>query len=176
MTITSEVLTMGVTSWNSGQKSWKRSRRVLIRKLRILERDQLVLLQEVKTWQDGIVENMRVLSGVGCDCAILVPNNFGHVSDVVHGNYYSLARVGSLGVGSIHFPHDRGAQDVWSESLSGVRSKLNAWTDTGKIKSIVLGVDLNLTLPMRLESISGNNVYDRRVKHPDRLHDIISFL
>ena len=142
-----------------------------MRKLRILEREQLVLLQEVKTWQDGIVENMRVLSEVGCDCAILVPNNFGHISDVVH-----LARVGSLGVGSIHFPHDRGAQDVWSESLSGVRSKLNAWTDTGKIKSIVLGVDLDLTLPRRLENISGNNVYDRRVKHPDRLHDIFTFL
>ena len=148
----------------------------MIRKLRILERDQLVLLQEVKTWQDGIVENMRVLSEVGCDCAILVPNSWWHVSEAVHDNCYLLARVGSLGVGSIHLPHYRGAQDVWSEILSGVRTKLNAWSVTGKIKSIVLGVDLNLTLPRQLENISGNNVYDRRVKHPDRLHDIISFL
>ena len=84
MKITSEVLTMGVTSWNLSQKIWKLFRRVLIRKLRILEREQLLFLQEVKTWQDGIVENMRVLSEVGCDCAILVPNSWGHVSETVH--------------------------------------------------------------------------------------------
>ena len=55
-------------------------------------------------------------------------------------------------------------------------TKLSAWPVAGKIKSILVGIDLNLTLPRRLENISGNNVYDRRVKHPDHLHDIISFL
>ena len=112
---------MEVISWNSCRKSWKRKRRKLTKKLSELNSDLLVLLQEVKSWKDDIVGNFRVLSEEGKDCAVLVPNAWAHsIASVVHGQYYSLAILGKLAVGSIHFPHDQGDADVWLETFEGV--------------------------------------------------------
>jgi hypothetical protein len=60
--------------------------------------------------------------------------------------------------------------------LEAVESILNAWTSTRRYNDIVLGVDLNFTLPRNFEDITGSSVNDRRVRHPDRLQDIIRFL
>ncbi len=165
---------MGVLSWNSCQKNFTRKRAKLVKTLRQLEREQHVLLQEVKSWRDDLVEGMRILSELGKDCAILVPEKWAHsVSEVEHGDYYSLAMVGSLASGSIHFPHSRGAQDVWMSTLTAVENILIAWKTLGNKSSIVLGVDLNFTLPRRMDIITGDNVCERSNKHPDRLQQII---
>jgi hypothetical protein len=60
--------------------------------------------------------------------------------------------------------------------LEKVERQLGAWKNTGKMNAIILGVDLNFTLPGELAPITGKVVETRAVKHPDRLHEIIRFL
>ncbi len=147
----------------------------LIDKLVALEQD-LVMMQEVKSWRDDVVGNFRVISELGKDCAILVPSRWQEaVGDIVHGEYFTLALIGHLACGSIHFAHDRGRQSVWTETLERVETNLGERKSSGKAKGIILGVDLNFMLPRNLENISREVVVDRSVKHPDRLHEIFRF-
>ena len=121
-----------------------------------MDRDLIILLQEVKKWRDRLDERLQILSEIGKDCAIVIPKRLGEaVLDVQHGEFFSLALIGSLATGSIHFPHDRGAQSVWTSTLEAVERKLAAWQHSGLSKAVVLGVDLNFTLPKEIENISG---------------------
>ena len=87
----------------------------------------LVLLLEVGTWQDGIVEHMRILSEIGKDCAIAIPRSWGEaVRAVEHGRYYTLALISNFIVGSIHFTHNSGETAVWFDTLQHVEERLNA--------------------------------------------------
>ena len=169
--------TLEILSWNSCQYSWKRKRRKLVEELAVLSGDLLVLLQEVKTWEDDVVGNFRVLSELGKDCAILIPKSWQtEIGDIIHGEYFTMALVGNLACGSVHFPHDRGKQELWTKMLGEVEQKLDAWSSNGKMKYIILGVDLNFTLPAEFDQITGSLVLPRVARHPDRLQEIVRFL
>eukprot|EP00973_Karenia_brevis_P030267 4172381-Karenia_brevis.AAC.1 len=109
--------TLEFISWNTCQKSWKRKRKKLGKKLGNLSRNLLILMQEVKSWRDDIVGNFRVLSERGKDCGVLIPSRWqGELNDVIHGECFTLALVGSLACGSIHSRCDVGSQRrPWSQ-------------------------------------------------------------
>ena len=60
--------------------------------------------------------------------------------------------------------------------MAEVEGKLHAWKKDKRYSAIVLGVDLNFTLPGNLGDMTGINVAARKVKHFDRLQSIIRFL
>ena len=70
----------------------KRKRGKLLGRLSALDRGLVVLLQELKSWRDDVVGNLRVLSELGKDCAIWIPSSWTEaLGDVVHGEYFTLA-------------------------------------------------------------------------------------
>eukprot|EP00973_Karenia_brevis_P096103 12430622-Karenia_brevis.AAC.1 len=75
-------------------------------------------MQEVKSWKNDVVGNFRVLSELGKDCAVLIPRSWQvEVNKIFHGEYFTMALVGNLACGSIHFTHDRSQQQLWTDTL-----------------------------------------------------------
>ena len=117
---------------------------------------------------------IQIFSEKGKDCAIGIPISWqANIKDINHKQRSSQLLLDRTAIISTHFPHNQSSHISWHETLDGIESQLNKWQSN--YDNIILGTDLNMTLPKEMHGITGCLVEPRPVKHIERLDEFIRF-
>ena len=140
-----------------------------------------LLAQEARCWADTEIDGSLVLAAVDHDCAIIVPRAFrAHVGGVIHRNSFSVATVFDIVLISLHLPTSDKHNDEVSAILENLtQCMLESLGRLGKARDdarIILGGDLNTTLPAGYADITGPCVLHRSGQNRERIRTIMEWL
>ena len=153
-----EIRSLRVFSHNLQQKNYKKKRRKLIKALRESFDQAVGLLQEVKAWDQYEAKGLQILTEVGSDCGVVVPKRLApHIKDIKHSKQFSAVQIYEVIFLSVHMPHNGLPDEEAFDVMEEVSKLVQQWK--GKPKNpaghVVMGVDLNITLPPAHDPVTG---------------------
>ena len=166
-----------VFTHNLQKKNQRRWMRRVIDRLGSSMDNCVALLQEVASWEAAEYKGYSIITRLGDDCGVAVPRIFSeHVGDTIFASCFTAVLIFRTVFISVHLP-DTGKPDVvFEETLEALTVSLQSLKSRNKYSHIVMGGDLNYTLPPNLEGISGPLVASRTAQSKRRGNALIRFL
>ena len=131
--------------------------------IRQLGGDPVVLLQEVGSWTTECMPGFQVFTSDGSDVGVAVPSRLApEVRDFEVKARYCYVILGNIMFVSIHLPchSDRNyGVDQLEGDLEDLRKELSEKSTRFGARHLVIGSDLNVSLPALMEGVTGRAIH-----------------
>ena len=165
-------------SHNLRQKNAKRWGRKVVKAVRGAYDRCIILFQEVASWEAADIDTYAIVSKVGCDCAVGVPSHLRSNIEKSHNDeFFTAIQIFSVCFVFVHLPHSGRPDDEVYSCMTRISALIHNWKSHRKpVKHVILGGDLNVTLPSNLHPITGPHVFNRCIRNKERVTIILDWL
>lgn len=173
-----EFASFKVFSFNLRQKNAERWGRKVVKAVREAYDRCIILLQEASSWKNAEIANYAIFSERGKDCAIGVPASLrSSVDKDHHDERFTAIQIHNVGFISVHLPHSGRPDHEFYDTMTRISALIELWKSSQRpLKHLVLGGDLNVSLPAYRLPITGPHIYERPTHSKHRVDSVLDWL